>query len=430
MPPASPSDRIGALLARIVDVRREEVAALLWSFAYFFCVLCAYYIIRPLRDEMGVTVGSDGLRSLFSIVFLVMLAAVPLFGWVVRRFPRRRIVAVVYAFFIANLIGFWLILELAAVNRLVAGAFFIWVSVFNLFVVSLFWSLMADVYESGQAMRLYGFIAAGGSAGAFMGPLITQSLVRPLGATNLLLVSALLLGGAILCAAMLRRAAVHEPSAGAGDDVRTRGGVLSGARNVLASPYLMQIALWVLIANLIGTFFYLEQARIVGAAIAEREARVQLFARMDLAVSVLTILAQVLLTGALMRRIGLGACAAALPAVAAIGLVALSMAPVLWVIVAAMVAERAVAFAISVPAARVLWTVVAPEDKYKAQNFIDTVVYRGGDAASSWIFNGLSKGLGMPMALLAALCLPFALVWLWLSFRLAREQAARAGKSE
>lgn len=417
--PGSPLER----LRQTAGIEPREVKAVLASFAYFFSVLCSYYIIRPLRDEMGVTVGGDGLERLFIIVFLVMLAAVPLFGWVVSNFPRKHVAPVIYAFFIANLLLFWLILSHGPPGTLIASAFFVWVSVFNLFVVSLFWIVMADIWASADAKRLYGFIAAGGSAGAFCGPLVTQGLVHIVGVSNLLLISAAFLAAALALSLALRRLMGHSHQ----EYDRTAGeGLLEGAKRVLQSPYLFRIALWVLIANLISTFFYFEQARIVGAAIASRTDRVQLFARMDLVVSSLTILGQLFLTSAALRRIGVGLSIAALPLSAALGLVALWFAPVLSVIVAVIVAERAIGFGITNPAARVLYTVVTPEDKYKSQNFIDTVVFRGGDAASGWIFNSVAKGFGLATPLVALLTVPFALIWVLLSLRLGREHEARA----
>jgi AAA family ATP:ADP antiporter len=402
------------VLTRVVAVQRKEIVGLLWSFAFFFCVLCAYYIIRPLRDEMGVTLGPQRLPWLFSAVLVVMLAAVPLFGWVVSTFARRRIVPVVYGFAIANLFGFWLCFASGAHGAIVAATFFVWVSVFNLFVVSLFWSLMSDLYRSDQASRLYGFIAAGGSAGALAGPLFTQSLVGILGATNLLLVSALLLLAAIKAALVLRR---------------LFAGILAGAIAVWRSPYLFRIALWILVANLVSTLFYLEQARIVGETLADRTQRVQLFARLDLAVSIATILAQVFLTARVLERFGLTAAIATLPAFAALGLVGLALAPTLAVIVSILAIERALAFAISNPAMKVLYTVLEPEQKYKAQNFNDTVVFRAGDAASGWIFNSLAKSLGLSLGAIAGITLPLAAFWLLLSLRLGRGHAQRAAGS-
>ncbi len=413
-------------LVRLVHVEAQERRALLWSAAYFFCVLSAYYIVRPIREEMGVRVGRDGLSALFSVVFFVMLAAVPLFGWVATRFERRRIVPIVYVFFIFNLLVFWALFTAGLDSVLIAAAFFVWVSVFNLFVVSLFWSFMSDLWTSGQATRLYGFIAAGGSAGAICGPLITQTLVKALGPTNLLLVSCALLIGALGCVAGLRHAERHVEARDDSKGSPNLRDLIGGAVNVWRSAYLFRIALVVLLANLISTYFYFEQNRIVGATLSDSAARVQLFARMDLAVSFLTILAQILLTGSMMQRLGVGFTAAALPLTVVIGLLAIAASPTLGVIVVVVVIERAVAFAFANPAFRVLWTVVQPEDKYKAQNFVDTVVYRGGDAASGWLFNEIAKSLGLSMTTVALVTLPLAGWWLWLALLLGRDHGKLA----
>jgi AAA family ATP:ADP antiporter len=412
--------KLAAALRRLAHIERGELPALMWSFAFFFCVLAAYYVIRPVREEMAVKVGREWLQVLFVIVFFVMLAAVPLFGWVVSRFPKRRIVPAVYAFFIACLGLFWLLMSAGEAGVLAAGAFFVWVSVFNLFAVSLFWSVMADAYSSDQAKRLYGLIAAGGSAGAISGPLITQSLVHVLGAANLLPVSAAFLAGALLAARGMRDSI---GSAGTRhDESLAGGGMLAGARHVWQSPYLFRIALWVLIANLIGTYFYFEQTRIVGEAYANPADRVQLFARMDLAVNTLTVLGQLLVTGTLLSRLGVGPTVAVLPATAIAGLAALAIAPTVAVIAAVMVVERAVGFAFANPALRTLYTVVPTEDKYKAQNFIDTVVFRAGDAMSGWLFGPVAKSLGVGLSAMAVLTLPIAALWLALSVTLGRRQ--------
>jgi AAA family ATP:ADP antiporter len=413
-------------LRRLLQIETAEIGAVAWSFLYFFAVLASYYVVRPLRDEMSVAVGPDGLKHLFLVVFLVMLAAVPVFGWVVATFPRQRVAPVVYMFFIANLAVFWVLLSAGAPGFWLAAAFFVWVSVFNLFVVSLFWSVMADIWTAHDAKRVYGLIAAGGSLGAFTGPLLTQSLVHALGVANMLLVSAALLGLALAAVAGLRRAIgrVEAEDAGAANHGSAATVMIDGARRVFSSPYLAGIAAWITVANLISTYFYAEQARIVGAVIATPADRVQLFARMDLAVSVLTIAAQLLVTGKVLRRIGVGLAMAALPASAIVGLVALAAVPTLAVLVVVIVAERAIQFALANPAMRVLYTSAEPEAKYSAQNFIDTVVFRGADAASAWLFNGL-KGLGLGAGAVAVVTLPFAVAWLVASVMLGRMQEKR-----
>lgn len=416
-------------LRRLVQVEPGELHGLALSALYFFCVLAAYYIVRPIREEMGVRLGRDGLGVMFTVVFFVMLAAVPLFGWLATRFKRAAVVPVVYGFFIACLLAFWALFRIDDGSRSLAGCFFVWVSVFNLFAVSLFWSLMSDKWSSDQAKRLYGCIAAGGSIGAVSGPLITQSLAAVVGPTNLLLISALMLCCALACVSALRSQERHD--APAQPDVPPRlGDMVAGAVNVARSAYLFKIAMVVLLANLISTYFYFEQARIVGATLTDETSRVQLFARMDLAVNVLTILAQVFLTASLMQRLGVGLIAGALPAVVICGLVAIAISPSLWVIVAVVVVERAVAFAFSNPAFRVLYTAVSPDDKYKAQNFIDTVVFRGGDAASGWLFGTVAKEVarvyGFAMSTFALLTLPLAVLWLAIAVKLGHEHDERA----
>lgn len=418
-----------ALLSRIVHVERREVGALILSFAYFFLVLAAYYIIRPVRDEMGVAVGREHLESLFIVVFFVMLAAVPIYGWVTSHFARRLVVPLVYGFFIANLVGFWLILSGDGRTPFVASVFFVWASVFNLFVVSLFWVVMSDLYDSGEAKRLYGFIAAGGTAGAMAGPLVTQAFVTIIGPDNLLLVSAAMLGLAIAAAIFLRRIAPAHGE-GAASERPVGKHILAGAMRVWQSPYLFRIALWILLGNLVSTYFYLEQSRILGEALTDRTERVQLLARLDLAVSIMTILLQVIVTGRVLERFGVGIAAATLPAWCALGLVALAIAPTLAVILSVMAIERAIAFALASPATKVLFTVVEPDEKYKAQNFIDTVVYRGGDAASGFLFRALAKTFGLSGSAVAVAALPAALAWLALSFSLGRQFTARTAESD
>lgn len=427
-----PMTKIDRMLRRVVPVEPGEAGVMLRSFGIFFCVLCGYYVLRPVREEIGTSIGQEGLQWLFLAVFGAMLALVPAFGWIVQTLARRHVLPAIYGFFIVNLLIFWAVFS-ASPERpgvLAGSLFFVWASVYNLFIVSLFWSLTSELYSNAQAKRLYGFIAAGGSTGALVGPMLARTLASQIQPNDLLLIAAGFLGLALFAALDLRRAFRALPADFDRQEDAPAGsnGIFAGAQRVFASRYLFLIALYVLIANLIGTYFYLEQIRIVGLEIPERIARVEFFASRDLVVSLISVLLQLFVTARLMQWLGLGVALAALPLTAAIGLTALSLAPTLYVVAAVMVAERAISFALSNPALKVLYTVVTPDEKYKAQNFIDTVVYRGGDAASGWVFNTGAKALGLAGGTLALLTMPIAALWLAVAYGLGRRHAGKAAE--
>ena len=421
-------------LTRIVAVRPGEIRALLWSFAYFFFLLAAYYVLRPVRDEMGLAGGIKNLPWLFTATFVVMLAVMPVFGAAVARLPRHRFIPLVYHFFVVNILVFWLLLTFKVALADTARVFFVWISVFNLFAVSVFWSFMADLYQSEQGKRLFGFIAAGGSAGALLGPLIAVGLAETIGRANLLLIAALLLEVAVLCAMRLEAAASalktgQETAAPAArPDHGLGGGWIAGLAMVLRSPYLAGIALWVALLSLAGTFLYFQQANIVAALSDDSNRRIAIFSRIDLAVSLLTIIVQFVVTGKIIRRFGAGPAAAFLPLVFAMGFLALALTPMLWVVIAFQAAQRAANFAISNPARELLFTVVDREEKYKAKYVIDNVVFRGGDAASGWLFNAL-RGLGMELGAISLATVPVALAWLALALGLGRSHERRTAQS-
>jgi AAA family ATP:ADP antiporter len=405
------------LLRRAVDVERSEVVAALGSFVTFALVLGGYYLIRPVRENISAEATADQRQLWFLLVFLAMLAAVPVFGWVVARVPRKAVLPGVYAFFVGLMLFFWAALRADGTGAL-GGAFFVFGSVFNLFVVSLFWILMSDIYDSAQAKRLYGFIAAGGTTGAVLGPFAANGLVRIVGQENLLLIAALIFVVAAALSVWLRGVAIRSaPESAALDEPPTLRTLLSGAERVVRDSYLLRIAGYVLIANLLSTFFYLEQSRLAGETIADATARVQFFAERDLITSILTVLVQVFLAGRVMSWLGVSAAASVLPALTVLGLAIYAAWPELHVVAAIMVAERVAAFALSNPATKVLYTAVDADERYKAQNFIDTVVYRGGDALSGAVFNGLTKAMGLPLAAVALASIPVAGLWLFMSSR-------------
>ncbi len=407
-------------------MRPEEAGAVVWAFLYFFCLLCAYYILRPLRDEMGVAAGVARLQWLFTATFIVMLVAVPAFGALVARLPRRRFVPWVYRFFIVNLLVFFALLEWGSAGILVARAFFVWVSVFNLFAVTVFWGFMADLFRYEQGRRLFGFIAAGGTAGALVGPSLTAWLAVPLGPVRLLLASALLLECATQCVyRLLARSGGGEPDPGAPPSKPIGGGMLAGFTEVARSPYLLMICAHVLLLSLTNTFLYFQQAAIVAAAFDNPGERTRMFALIDLSVGVATIAVQLSVTGRLLLRFGAGPALVLLALVTLAGFATLALAPVLAVIIAFQSLKRATEFSLANPARETLFTVVTREQKYKAKSFIDTAVFRGGDAASGWIYTAL-RGAGLGLTGLDWVAVPVAAAWAALLLYLGRMQVKLA----
>jgi AAA family ATP:ADP antiporter len=410
-------------------LRPGEGRALAWSFAYFFCLLAGYYVLRPLRDEMGVAGGVRNLQWLFTATFLVMLAAVPLYGALVARLSRRRLIPVIYHFFAANLVVFWLLLTFDIERLTVARVFFVWISVFNLFAVSVFWSFMADLFTSEQGKRLFAYIAAGGTAGALAGPAITVWLAVPLGPANLLLVAALFLEFAVLCVWRLEFAAPGFESGVAEKPKQDAlgGNWLAGIVLLLRSPYLAGIALWVSLLSIAATFLYFQQANIIAAASDDPAVRTRMFASVDLAVGVLTLVVQCFATSKLIARFGIGAALALLPVVFAAGFAVLAAVPTLAVVIVFQALQRVANFSISNPAREVLFTVVAREEKYKAKNVVDIVAVRGADAAGGWLFAAL-RSLGMELKAISLVAIPLVAACLALALWLGRAQERRVNQ--
>jgi AAA family ATP:ADP antiporter len=413
------------LLGRAVPATPAERAATLWSFAYFFTLLAGYYVLRPLRDQMGIAGGVKALPWMFTATFVTLLVAQPLYGELVARMPRARFIPVVYHFFVINLALFWLLLTFGIEVVTVARFFFVWVSVFNLFAVAVFWSFMADLFTSEQGKRLFGFIGAGGTAGALLGPAITIGLSVPLGPTNLLIAAMVLLELAVFCVHRLERTA--NARQGHPDERRVGGSAFAALSELIRSPYLLGVGAWVSLLSFGATILYFEQANLVAATVHDAGAQTRIFASIDLAVGLLTLATQVFATGWLLKRFGTGAAAAALPAVYVVGFAAMTLAPSLVVVVVTQVAQRWMNFAIANPARQVFFTVVTREEKYKAKNLIDVVIYRGSDALYGWVFDSL-QAVGLKLGAIALCALPVVAGWLFLSAALGRTQERRAAQ--
>ncbi|MCM8857667.1 MAG: MFS transporter [Candidatus Thiodiazotropha sp.] len=414
------------IIQRLVNIRQGEGRAIVWSFIYFFSLLSSYYILRPIRDEMGITAGIENLHWLFTGTFIAMLMVVPLFGYLTSRLQRRQFLPYVYYFFIINILLFYLLFESEYSIVITARAFFIWISVFNLFVVSVFWSFMTDLFSSEQAKRLFGFIAAGGTIGAIAGPLLTTILVQQLGTSTMLLISVGLLGLSIVCIRQLSgwQYAQHDKETNQYQHEKPLGGgLLDGIRLVACSPYLLGISLLMLLFTLLSTFLYFQQAQIVKEAFTDSETRTAVFAAIDFTVNTLTLIIQTLITARLVKGLGLGLTLALIPLWLSLGFLLLGLFPILPVLIAVQVMRRAGNYAIMRPAREMLYVVLSREEKYKAKNFIDTVVYRGGDAVSSWIYAGF-KGVGFSLSTIAWIAVPISLIWAWIAYALGRKQKA------
>jgi AAA family ATP:ADP antiporter len=425
---------LNRLLQKVVSVEADEVRPMLLSALYFFLIMAGYFVIRPLRDDMGVAGGVRNLPWLFTGTLIGMLLIHPIFTAMVSRLPRRRFIPLSYNLFaLCMLVFFGLLSTLSETQVIWVGrAFYIWTSVFNLFVVSIFWSIMADIFKPGQGARLFGFIAVGGTAGAIVGSSVTAALAEQIPTRFLLLVSIALIEAAVFIALMLLRGSTFDTSGpvddvtgSAGDEV-IGGGVLSGIAAVIRSPYLLGIVAYMLLYTITATFLYFQQAEIVSEVFTDRGARTAFFAKLDLAVNTLTIVTQIFLTGRIVRWFGVALSLAFLPLVCVIGFFGLGLAPTLGVLAAFQVFRRASNYAVARPCREMLYTVLPRETKYKAKNFIDTFVYRAGDQVGAWSYAAMGW-LGLGMTAIAFTAVPLAGAWLGVGLWLGRRQAVLRG---
>lgn len=415
-------------IASSLGLERAETAPVLLSALLFYLLMTGYSILRPLREEMGLAGGVDNLPRLFLVTLGAMVLAAPLLGWLVRRHRREIFIPVAFRFFAVNLLLFFILLKTASGGLLVlAGrAFYVWLSVFNLFVLSLFWSFMADGFGYGRSRRLFGIVALGGTLGAMLGSGLTTLLVGVVGSHNLFLVAAAFLEGAVRCVGPLGRRFAQDASAlDAAADSPSRGGILSGVTRTAGSPYLLGISAYIFFYSLTATFLYFEQAQIVAANVLGRAERAAMFGTIDFWANTLTLAGQLLLTGPMLRKLGSGPVLALLPLVVAAGFAAVGTWPTLTILVVFQVARRAGNYALAKPARETLFTVVDRSDRYKAKNFIDTFVYRGGDALGAGIFARITAG-GAGMVTVAWLAVPIALMWAAVAVYLGRRQRALA----
>ena len=424
-------ERLRRRLLTTFDLQPGEAAPALESALLFYLVLSAYYLLRPLREEMGLAAGVENLPAMYVGTLAGTVVLAPAFGWLVRRYRREVFLPVVYRFFAVNLLGFQLAWRLCDEGQVVVlgRVFYVWLSVFNMLAVSLFWSFMADGFGFRRSRRLFGLVAIGGTAGAILGSGLTAALVGRIGHAWLMVISAVLLELGVRVVGRLARRFDHagyradDPSP---TEVAGRGrGVLAGVTLTFTSPYLLAVAGYLFLYSLTSTFLYFQQAHVVDAQALTREGKAALFAGIDLWTNLLTLACELLLTGRLLKRLGTGRVLALMPAGTAIGFAALAAAPGLATLVVFQVARRAANYALARPARETLFTTVDDDARYKAKSFIDTFIYRGGDLLGAGTVKALGvAGLGLgPLALIAVPC---AAAWTWLALYLGRRQGRPA----
>ncbi len=405
----------------------EERATLLAA-TYFFFALASYFILRAVRDAVGVAAGTGQLPWLFTGTLVTTLVMNPVYASVVARLPVRRFIPVVYRVFIVLLLSFAAVIRYGppAVEPYLGPAFWILVSIYSLFVPSVFWGFMADTFRPEQGKRLFGIISVGGTLGALFGSFLTSQVAERVGTPMLMVLSVLLLECAVQAVRRFPPSFREETRARDAAERPIGGSSLAGITHVLGSPYLLGICAWMLLFTIGSTVLYFQQAEIVGARYADREARTAFLAGIDAVVQFLTVLAQLFLTGRLIRWLGVGVTLALLPVLSLVGFAALGAAGTLAVFVGFQVLRRAGEYAIGRPAREVLFTVVPAEDKYKAKNFIDTFVYRSGDQIGAWSYAGLSA-VGLTVSAISYLAAPLSALWLAVALWLGRRQARLQG---
>ncbi|HBS27893.1 MAG TPA: MFS transporter [Phycisphaerales bacterium] len=380
----------GGWLGRVALVRPGEGAALVWSASWVFLLMASYFILRPVRESFGVERGADDLPALITATLVVMTLSQPVFGWVVSRLPRRRFIPLVYRFFGLNLLAFFALFHAlpdGAARLWLGYGFYVWLSVFNLFVVSVFWGFMADVWTPEQGRRLFGFIGVGATLGVIAGSWFTSALADDIGRVNLMLVSLVLLEASVWAMVGAARRFGVRAERGAKPDLSP--GAMDGLRQVFASPYLLAISAYMLCFTVCSTFLYLKVGEVVSAEITDRNARVAYYADLRLWENVLTLLTQVFLTARIIRAVGVGPALTAVPLVTIAGFFVLGRAeawglPMLSTVFVFSVARGWTNYAVSKPSKEMLFSIVSRDEKYKAKPFIDTFVYRGGDALGAW----------------------------------------------
>ena len=421
------------LFAKIVDVKPNEARALWLGFAFHFIILTAYYIVRPIRDTIAASNKLETLPWMFTATLIVMLGANAVYGTIVARMDRRKFIPFAYAFFILMLILFFLLMRTgSSVQQVWTGrAFYVWVSVFNLFNTAIFWAFMTDLFTVEQGKRLYGFIAVGGSLGAIAGAYITKNLIRDIGPANLVAISATMF--AIVC--FLVRFFPDNVSSASNEAPAQQkpigGSPWSGITHILRSPYLFGLAATILLYTITSTWAYFQQSDLTRETLKTSADRTVFLSNLEIWVNTITVIIQIFLTGRFLKWFGVAFTLTALPFLSMLGFTAMAVAPSLAMLAFFQVIRRTGAYALLRPSREILFTVLRREDKYKVKGVTDTLGYRVGDQIGAWSYGGLGpNGLHLSLGVISWIAVPVTAGWCALSIWLARKQRALAEAQE
>ena len=399
--------------------------AVVAAFFLFFFMWAGYFAVRPVRETIGTLIGREQLANLWIVTAVASVLIIPLYGAVVARFRRSTFLPVIYGVVAAVLALVGIALQGEAVNLLIGRFFYVFISVVNLFLISMFWSFLLELFEKEQTKRLFGVIAAGGSAGALAGPLISDLSVDAIGNSGVLFLGASFFVVAIFCQRLLLRIWTERTSGAATEDRPIGGNVFAGVSLILRSPYILGIALFIVMISTVNTLLYFEQLRLVEITFAETTERTRVFARLDWIVQTLTVLSQVFLTGRIAQRFGVIALITFVPLLMVAGFIAIALSGTFAVLAVVFVLRRACEYAFVRPGREMLWSPLDRETKYKAKNTVDVPVYRGADALSAQV-NNLVAGFGAgSVALLGAgVAALWAMTGYWLGRRFERGAVA------
>jgi len=397
------------------QIESNELRSVLLAFALVFTLMAAWYILRPVRDAMASEWTDTEVSFLWNINFLVSVFAVAIYGFAVSKVKFKYLVPGVYGFFAASFVAFYFGVSGVEDRVLIDKIFYVWVSVFSLFHISVFWSFMSDLFTKEQSNRLFAFIAAGSSAGALIGPLIPALFADDLGTDTLMLIAAVVLIfpiGIVLYLERLKVVDLHNEVVHADLSAAKIGGnPFAGFKMFVTNPYLLAIGAFILLYTAIGSFVYFEQKNLLAQFIETRAERTEVLAMVDWVVNILTFAIGMFATGRIVERFGMAVTLSLVPFVIAAGLLVLAFAPLLTVVLVLQVVRRAGNYAITRPSREMLFTAVDRETRFKAKPVIDIAVYRGGDAVSSIAFAGLTDGVGLGLGAMAAVGAGIAALW-------------------